>query len=250
MTMTNNKVALVTGSSRGIGRATAYEFAKRGYDVIINYHKNKKPAEDLARRIKTDFGVKTALFCADVSVEGDVKLLVDEIKKDFGRIDVLVNNAGLDMACEFKDKTVSNFLKTLSVNLVGPFLVAKYVAPLMLEQKSGKIINISSNNASKAYDPTTADYDASKAALENLTKNMAIEYAPYINVNAVAPGWVDTDMNKKFFDDKEIKKLECERILKKRFAEPEEIAKLIAFLASDDADYINGTVITIDGGMR
>lgn len=248
--MTNNKVALVTGSSRGIGRATAYELAKRGYDVIINYRKNKKPAEDLIRRIKTDFNVKTALFCADVSKENDIKLMVDEIKKDFGRIDVLVNNAGIDLSCEYKDKTVENFLKTIGVNLIGPFLVAKYVAPLMLEQKSGKIINVSSNNATKGYDPTTADYDASKAALDNLTKNMAIEYAPYINVNAVAPGWVNTDMNKELFADADMKRLVCEKVLKNRYAEPEEIAKVIAFLASSDADYINGTVITVDGGVR
>lgn len=248
--MTNNKVALVTGSSRGIGRATAYELAKRGYDVIINYRKNKKPAEDLIRRIKTDFNVKTALFCADVSKENDIKLMVDEIKKDFGRVDVLVNNAGIAIDCDFKDKTVENFIKTISVNLIGPFLMAKYVAPLMLEQKSGKIINVSSNNATTCFYPTSADYDASKAALDNLTKNMAIEYAPYINVNAVAPGWVDTDMNKDIFADEEVKRLECERILVKRFAEPEEIAKVIAFLASSDADYINGTVITVDGGMR
>ena len=248
--MTNNKVALVTGSSRGIGRATAYKLAKRGYDVIINYRKNKKPAEDLIRRIKTDFNVKTALFCADVSKENDIKLMVDEIKKDFGRVDVLVNNAGIAIDCDFKDKTVENFIKTISVNLIGPFLMAKYVAPLMLEQKSGKIINVSSNNATTCFYPTSADYDASKAALDNLTKNMAIEYAPYINVNAVAPGWVNTDMNKDIFADEEVKRLECERILVKRFAEPEEIAKVIAFLASSDADYINGTVITVDGGMR
>ncbi len=246
----SNKVALITGSSRGIGRATAYEFAKRGYDVVINYRTNKKPAEDLIRRIKADFDVKTALFCADVSDENSIKLMVDEIKKDFGRIDVLVNNAGIAIDCEFKDKTVDNFLKTLKVNLIGPFIMAKYVAPIMLEQKEGKIINVSSNNATTCFYPTSADYDASKAALDNLTKNMAIEYSPYINVNAVAPGWVNTDMNKDIFADAEVKRLECERVLKKRFAEPEEIAKVIAFLASPDADYINGTIVTVDGGMR
>lgn len=245
-----NKVALVTGSSRGIGRATAYELAKNGYDVIINYVNNKRPAEELAARITTDFGVKTAVFCADVSNERDVEMMVNEIKKDFGRIDVLVNNAGIAMDCEYNDKTVHNFTKVMSVNLIGPFLMAKYVAPLMIENKYGKIINVSSNNASKCFYPTSAEYDASKAALDNLTHNMAIEYAPYINVNAVAPGWVNTDMNKDVFADSEIKRLECDRILKNRFAEPEEIAKAIVFLASDDADYINSAILTIDGGMR
>ncbi len=245
-----NKVALITGSSRGIGRATAYEFAKNGYDVIINYVNNKRPADELANRIRADFGVRVAVFCADVSIENDIKLMVNEIKKDFGRIDVLVNNAGIAIDCEYDDKTVENFTKTLSVNLLGPFLMAKYVAPIMQEQKYGKIINVSSNNATTCFYPTSADYDASKAALNNLTHNMAIQYAPYINVNAVAPGWVNTDMNKDIFADEEIKRLECERILKKRFAEPKEIAKTIVFLASDDADYINSTIITIDGGMR
>lgn len=245
-----NKVALVTGSSRGIGRATVYEFAKNGYDVIINYVKNKRSAEELAGRISADFGVKTAIFCADVSNERDIELMVNEIKKDFGRIDVLVNNAGIALDCDYNEKTVEHFTKTMSVNLIGPFLMAKYVAPLMIENKYGKIINVSSNNGINCYYPTSAEYDASKAALNNLTHNMAIEYAPYINVNAVAPGWVNTDMNKDIFSDPDIKKLECERILKKRFAEPEEIAKTIVFLASDDAEYINSTVITIDGGMR
>lgn len=245
-----NKVALITGSSRGIGRATAYEFAKRGYDVVITYRKNKMPAQDLARKITQEFGVKAAVFCADVSNENDIKLMVDEIKKDFGRIDVLVNNAGIAIDCEYDEKTVENFVKTLSVNLIGPFLMAKYVAPIMKEQKYGKIINVSSNNGIDCYYPTSADYDASKAALNNLTHNMAIEYAPYINVNAVAPGWVNTDMNKDIFADEDIKRLECGRILKQRFAEPSEIANLICFLASDEAEYINSTVITIDGGMR
>lgn len=245
-----NRVALVTGSSRGIGRATAYEFASRGYDVIINYVNNKRPADDLAARIKADFGVKVAVFCADITNETSIELMVNEIKKDFGRIDVLVNNAGIAIDCEYSEKTAESFIKTLSVNLIGPFLMAKYVAPIMKEQKYGKIINVSSNNGIDCYYPTSADYDASKAALNNLTHNMAIEYAPYINVNAVAPGWVNTDMNKDIFADEEMKQLECGRILKNRFAEPEEIAKTIAFLASDEAEYINSTIITIDGGMR
>ena len=140
-------------------------------------------------------------------------------------------------------------MRTLSVNLVGPYLVTKYIAPNMVKQKYGKIINVSSNNATKCFYPTTADYDMSKAGLNNLTHNMAIEYAPYVNVNGVAPGWVDTEMNHEILQNPDAREIEFSRILKHRFATPQDIAKLIAFLASDEAEYINSEIITIDGGM-
>ncbi len=242
-----NKVALITGSSRGIGRATAIEFAARGYDIIINYNRSRALAEDLADLIRQKYGVKVEYYCANVSVESDVKTMVEQALKDFGRIDVLVNNAGIAIDKPYAEKTVEEFNKTIATNLIGPFLVAKYVAPSMVKNKYGKIINVSSNNGINCNYPTSADYDCSKAALNNLTRNMAIEYAPYVNVNAIAPGWVKTDMNKDFDQDMEVQ--ECKRILKNKFANPEDIAKIIAFLASDDADYINGTVVVADGGM-
>lgn len=242
-----NKVALITGSSRGIGRATAIEFAARGYDIIINYNRSRALAEDLADLIRQKYGVKVEYYCANVSVESDVKTMVEQALKDFGRIDVLVNNAGIAIDKPYVEKTVEEFNKTIATNLIGPFLVAKYVAPSMVKNKYGKIINVSSNNGINCNYPTSADYDCSKAALNNLTRNMAIEYAPYVNVNAIAPGWVKTDMNKDFDQDMEVQ--ECKRILKNKFANPEDIAKIIAFLASDDADYINGTVVVADGGM-
>lgn len=242
-----SKVALITGSSRGIGRATAIKLASVGFDIIINYNNSKLLAEDLSKYIRSKFGVKTACFCADVSKEDEVRTMVEQAIKDFGHIDVLVNNAGIAIDKEYTDKTVEEFSKTYATNLIGPFLVAKYISPYMIDNKYGKIVNVSSNNGLNCNYPTSADYDCSKAALNNLTKNMAIEYAPYINVNAVAPGWVNTDMNKVFDDD--MKKLECKRILKNRFAEPEDIANIIAFLVSDEADYINGAIIVADGGM-
>ncbi len=244
-----NRVVLITGGSRGIGRATAYEFASRGYDVAINYVSNDERANEILSLIKKDFNVKVKLYKADLSSESIIKQMVNKIYDDFGHIDVLVNNAGIAKDCEFSDKKVEDIDKILSINLVAPYLLAKYIAPKMVSQKYGKIINVSSNNANKCFYPTSADYDMSKAGLNSLTHNMAIEYAPYVNVNAVAPGWVKTDMLDSIYDDPEVYESECQRILKHRFARPEDVAKLIAFLASDDAEYINSEIITIDGGM-
>ncbi len=176
--------------------------------------------------------------------------MIEEIIKDFSRIDVLINNAGIDISCEYLDKTTDNFIKTLKVNLLGPFIVSKFVGPLMKKQEYGKIVNISSNNATKCYFPTTCDYDASKAGLCVLTKNMAIEFAPNVNVNAVAPGWIDTDMNNEILQDEFVRECECQRILKRRFGKKEDVANLVAFLVSDEAEYINGEIITIDGGQK
>lgn len=172
--------------------------------------------------------------------------MVRDIINEFGKIDVLVNNAGIAIDKEFEDRTVEDWKETLNVNLIGPFIVSKYVGNEMIKNKKGKIINISSTNGINSFFPTSIDYDASKAGLINLTHNLAIQFAPYINVNCVAPGWVNTDMNKKL--PKELIEEETNKIYKKRFAEPIEIAKVVTFLASDDADYINDEVIKIDGG--
>lgn len=244
-----NKVVLITGGSRGIGRATAYEFASKGYDIAINYVSNDKMANEILSLIEKNFDVMAKLYKADLSSENDIVNLVKKIYHDFGHIDVLVNNAGIAKDCEFFDKKVEDIDKILSVNLIAPYLLAKYIGPKMVEQKYGKIINVSSNNATKCFYPTSADYDMSKAGLNSLTHNMAIEYAPYVNVNAVAPGWVKTDMLDSIYDDPDVYESECQRILKQRFARPEDVAKLIVFLASDDAEYINSEIITIDGGM-
>lgn len=243
------KVVFITGASRGIGRATAYEFGKRGYDVAINYVHNDQKAKEIADLIKKDFGAKVVIYKADIADSDQISKMVAKVYKDFGHIDVLVNNAGIAKDCEFCDKKLEDIVKILSTNLIAPYLITREIAPNMVEQKYGKIINVSSNNATKCYWPTSADYDMSKAGLDSLTHNMAIEYAPYVNVNAVAPGWVDTDMNDEIFDDPTVRAMECEKILKRRFGTPEDIAKLICFLASDDAEYINSEIITIDGGM-
>lgn len=243
----SNRVALITGASRGIGKAIAIELAKRGCDIIINYKKSKSLADELALELKNRLGVETLVCQADISNEKEVEKLVEISVKQFKKIDILVNNAGIAMDMELSDRTTGHFEKTFKTNVFGAFYLTKLVGERMVDNNYGKIINISSNNSINCFYPTSIDYDASKSALNSLTKNFAIAFSPFVNVNAIAPGWIETDMNKELTPD--IMELEKERILKKRIGKPEDVAKLVAFLASDDADYINGEIITIDGGM-
>lgn len=241
------KVVLVTGSSRGIGRSIAVKFAKEGASVIINYKSNENEAKAITEIISS-YVNDCMCIQADVSKEHDVKRMIDIIIEKYGRIDILVNNAGIAIDNDFKDRHVKDWQETLNTNLIGVFLTSKYAGKYMLENQYGKIINISSTNGIDTIYPYSIDYDASKAGLINMTKNLAIEFAPFINVNAVAPGWVDTGMN----DDlsKSYLKSEMEKTLLKRFAEPEEIANVVLFLASDMARYIDGETIRVDGGLK
>ncbi len=243
-----NKVALITGASRGIGRAIAEKFALNGYDIVLNYAHNTKKAEETKAFLQSNYNVKVLCVKANVADETEVKQMVEKVLTIFKRVDVLINNAGVCQDCEFNEKTADTFMNVLAVNLVGPFLLSKYVGPVMTKQKYGKIVNISSNNANMCFCPVSADYDASKAGLENLTKNMAIEFAPYVNVNCVSPGWVETDMSESACDE-DIKNYECQHILKGRFALPKDVANVVFFLTSDQAEYVNGAVLTVDGGM-
>ncbi len=241
------KVVLVTGSSRGIGRSIAVKFAKEGASVIINYKSNENEAKAITEIISS-YASDCMCIQADVSKEKDVKRMIDTIIEKYGRIDILVNNAGIAIDNDFQDRQVKDWKETLNTNLIGVFLTSKYAGKHMLEKEYGKIINISSTNGIDTIYPYSIDYDASKAGLINMTKNLAIEFAPFINVNAVAPGWVDTGMN----DDlsKSYLKSEMEKTLLKRFAEPEEIANVVLFLASDMARYIDGETIRVDGGLK
>ena len=241
-------VALGTGSRRGIGKATIIEFAKKGYDVVINYLSSEEEALKLKKMIEETYQVQVLAIQADVSKEEEVKNMVEEVIHTFGHIDCLVNNAGIAIDTTFEDKTVENFRRTLDVNLIGTFLVSKYVGKYMLEKKEGTIINISSTNGIDTIYPESLDYDASKAGIISLTKNLALQYAPYIRVNSIAPGWVLTEMNQEL--DPEFVESEQQKCLLKRFAEPEEIAQVAVFLASRDASYINGEVIRVDGGVN
>jgi len=241
-----NKIVLITGASRGIGAAIAEEFAKRNYNVVINYKNSEQEAEKLKEKLEKQYNIKTLLVKADITNEIEIKTMIEKILIEFGTIDILINNAGIAIDKEFEYRTKEDWQETLSTNLIAPFLVSKYVGAIMMKNKKGKIINISSTNGINSFFPTSIDYDASKAALINLTHNLAIQYAPYINVNCVAPGWVNTDMNKQL--PKELIEEETNKIYKKRFAEPSEIGKVVVFLASEDADFINDEIIKVDGG--
>ena len=240
-----DKVALITGSSRGLGKSIALNLAKYNCNIVINYFTSKEKALELQKEIISKYKVKCLCIKADISNEIEVKNMIDEIIEEFNHIDILVNNASIAIDTTFEDKTVSNFKKILNTNLIGTFIVSKYVSKYM---NKGSIINISSTNSIDTYYPYSMDYDSSKAGINILTKNLAIELAPNIRVNAVAPGWINTDMNKDM--DIEFKNKEIDKILLKRFANPDEIANTVAFLASDYASYINGEIIRVDGGIN
>ena len=242
----NRKVVLITGASRGLGAAIVRKFASLNYNVVINYNKSFDEAKKLKEEIESKFNVDSLIVKADVSNEVEVKEMINLIIQKFGKIDCLVNNAGIALDTLFEDKTVENFKKTLDVNLIGTFLVSKYASKYMLEQKKGNIINISSTNGIDTYYPYSLDYDASKAGVISLTHNLAMQFAPIINVNCVASGWINTDMNKEL--DEDYVKEENSKILLGRFAEPMEIANVVAFLASEEASYVNGSIIRVDGG--
>lgn len=240
------KVVLITGASSGLGYSTAKYFAKKGYNVVIHYNCHEKEAKELEKEIIEKYQAKTLIIKANLQNETEIKNMIEKVTNHFGKIDVLINNAAIAIDTTFTNKTKANFLKILDINLIAPFLISKYVSKNMLENKKGSIVNVSSTNSIDSNYPYSMDYDASKAGLNLLTKNLAVELSPYIRVNAVAPGWINTPMNKDL--DQNFKDEELKKIALGRFAEPEEIAKIIYFLASDDASYINGSIIIADGG--
>ena len=242
------KTVLVTGSSNGIGKETIIKFAKNNYNVVITYNKDLDSALLLEKDIKNKYNVDTLVIKCDISCEEEIKEMVNAIISKFGKIDVLVNNAGIAIDTTFDDKTKDNFMKTLEVNLVGTFLVSKYVSKHMLEEKGGSIINISSTNGIDSYYVESLDYDASKSGVISLTHNLANYLAPYIRVNCVCPGWINTKMNDCLSD--EFKNKEINKILLNRFANANEVANLIYFLSTDEASYINDSIIKIDGGVK
>jgi len=239
-------VALVTGSNRGIGASCIEEFAKKGVTVVINYCHHEDEAKELEKEIKEKYNVDVLSICCDVSKEDEVEKMVNKIVDQFGGIDILVNNAGVCRDSLLMDKNVKEFRRILDVNLIGTYLCSKYVGRVMMDQKKGKIINISSTNAIDTYYPESCDYDASKAGVISLTHNFAREFAPFINVNCICPGWVKTSMTKGL--SMEQVQEEKKKILLGRFADVEDISRVVVFLSSSKADYINDTVIRVDGG--
>jgi 3-oxoacyl-[acyl-carrier protein] reductase len=242
-----DKVAIVTGASRGIGRGIAKMFAEEGAKVVVNYNTSKNEASSLAEEIKK-IGRDVLLVQADVSKADQVKNMVRNTLERFGRVDVLVNNAGtLVPAKSFLESTEEGWDRTLDVNLKGAYLCCKEVAPIMLKQKKGKIINISS--ISGLYEKLGmgyVDYVSSKAGMIGLTRALAVHLGPAINVNAIAPGTVETEIVAALPAD--VKQQMKDEALVKRLGTPQDMAYAAVYLASDESDFVTGEVLTVSGG--
>ena len=244
----DKKTILVTGASSGLGKEIIRLFAKNNYNCIINYLSHEKEALALQKEIEEKYNIECLCIEADISNDKDVEYMYKKSISKFNKIDVLVNNASISNDSLVEDKNKEDFMRILEVNLYGTFNVSKLFGKNMYENKKGKIINIGSTNGIDTYYEYSTDYDSSKAGVINLTHNLANHFAPYVNVNCVCPGWINTPMNKNM--DKDFKEKEINKILLHRFAEPEEIANLVYFLSTDEANYINDSIIRIDGGKK
>ena len=245
--LNNNRTVLVTGGARGIGKAVVEKFASDGYQIAINYNSSETRAKELLDTL-TKQGVSAMIVKADISNEDEVKNMVSAVVEKFGKIDVLVNNSAVCYDSLFQDKTREQFIRTMEVNVLGTFMVSRIVGDIMYNNKYGKIINLSSTNGINTYFPMCIDYDASKSAINSLTHNLATQFAPFVTVNAVAPGFIATESEVDGMDEEFIA-LETEKVMVKRAGQPEDVANLVYFLASDNGDFINNQVIKIDGGI-
>ncbi len=245
--MRESKTALITGGARGIGRDISLSLSEKGFDIGINFRKSKKEAEQLKREIEERFNRKVLLLKGDVSRRRDVQGMVRDFIKEFGRIDVLVNNAGITKDNLVIRLTENDFREVIDVNLIGTFLMTKEVIPHMLRRRSGSIINISSIVGIFGNKGQT-NYSASKAGIIGFSKSLAKEVASRnIRVNVIAPGFIETDMTDGLPD--EIKEKILKNIPLGRFGKPREVSHLVTFLASDESSYMTGQVFLIDGGL-
>ncbi|HEY4600159.1 MAG TPA: 3-oxoacyl-[acyl-carrier-protein] reductase [Cerasibacillus sp.] len=244
--MLTDQVALVTGASRGIGREIALELARHGAHVAVNYAGSKEKAESVVQEIEA-LGRKAIAIQADVKDESSVKQMVKEVTQTFNRLDILVNNAGITKDNLIMRMKEEDFADVIDTNLKGVFLCTKAVTRQMMKQRSGRIINMASI-VGVTGNPGQANYVAAKAGVIGLTKTTAKELASRnILVNAVAPGFISTDMTAVLTDEQKEEMLKMIPLAK--LGEPEQVAKVVRFLASVDANYITGQVIHVDGGM-
>ena len=242
------KVAIVTGASTGIGKAIAIEMARRGASVVVNYIGKADPAQAVVKTIESGKGAAVAIE-ADVSNSQQVARMVAQTMSQFGHIDVLVNNAGIEKEIPFLDLPEAEWDKIIAVDLKGPFLCTQAAAREMAKRKKGTVVNISSVHEDLPF-PGYAPYCAAKGGLRMLCRDLALELAKYnINIVNVAPGAIDTPINDATMKDPE-KVLALKReIPLGRVGQPADVAKLVCYLASDDASYITGTTVVIDGGL-
>ena len=240
------KIVLVTGASRGIGKETAKVYAENGYDVAINYVSDKTDVEGIKKEFE-EMGVKCLMVKADVSNEEDVNNMVESVISEFGKIDVLVNNAGITKDTLLMRMSKEDFDKVIDINLKGTFLVTKAVTKYMMKKRCGSIINLASV-VGVVGNSGQSNYSASKAGIIGFTKSVAKELASRnIRANAVAPGFIETDMTNVLKDD--IKENIGNQIPLKRMGTAREVAEVIYFLGTEKSSYITGQVINIDGGM-
>ena len=241
----DKKVALVTGSGRGIGKAVAIMLAKEGADIVVNDMDSDSAAKTAQEIIA--IGRKTLVSAANVAVRAEVESMFEAITKEFGRLDILVNNAGITRDSLFVKMTEEDWDQVLAVNLKGVFNCTQCAVKMMSEQRAGKIVNLSSASGQMG-NIGQANYAASKAGVIGVTKTLAKELARFnINVNSVAPGFINTPMTEKV--PEKIKDMAKNNIPLRRFGEPEDVAKAVKFLVTDDSDYITGQTISCNGGL-
>jgi glucose 1-dehydrogenase len=241
--------AIVTGSSSGIGQAIAIRLAKEGANVVVDYIGHSDGAKETLHRIE-EAGASGIIVQADISKLDDTQKLINQAWDRFGCADILINNAGLERKADFWDVSPEDFDKVLSVNLRGPYFLAQaFVRCLRDAKKPGKIVNISSVHEDMAF-PGFSTYCISKGGMRMMTRNLSVELAPLgITINNVAPGAIATPINQALMNDKPKLEALLTKIPIHRMGTPEEVAGLVAFLASQEADYITGSTLTIDGGL-
>jgi glucose 1-dehydrogenase len=244
-----DKVALVTGASSGIGKAIATRFAQEGAHVAVNYRPGGKADQDAALAEVASFNPTAIAVAADVSKREDVEAMVAQVVEKFGRLDICINNAGIEIKRPFLEVTDDEWNKVISVNLYGCFVVSQAAARQMRTQGGGKLVFISSVHEDIPFPEYTA-YCASKGGVRMMMRNLAMELAPYkINCNNIAPGAIATPINQPVLNDPQAMKNAVSEIPWGRFGKPEEVASVAVFLSSDEAEYVTGSTYYVDGGL-